>query len=64
MRNEKREERRVEKIIKKTLDIHHSFNYIITSAIRKILIRLNAIISRNVINGDLCMSHLPIKDDE
>jgi hypothetical protein len=39
MRNEKREERRVEKIIKKTLDIHHSFNYIITGAIRKILIR-------------------------
>jgi hypothetical protein len=31
MRNEKREERRVEKIIKKTLDI--------TGAIRKILIR-------------------------
>jgi len=40
MRNEKREEkRREEKIIIKTLDIHHNFNYIITSAIRKILIR-------------------------
>ena len=65
MRNEKKEEkRREEKIKKKNIGYTPQLQLYYHQCHQKDPDKKNAIMSRNVINDDLCMSHLPIKEDE